>query len=124
MSEPANPKSAASEDGPRTPEQIVSLNSGEFAGFPYHLLTSADVRSILQVGRAGPVADCGCRGPDGNCGCLGLDCPCLRVTAWRDLSIAEFLRDRDRLIRQLKRQLESQRVTEEQIQQLRDEPKR
>ena len=61
MSEPKDPKSNASEEGPGSPEQMVSLNYSQLAGFPFHLLTSADVRSILQVGRWGPVADCGCR---------------------------------------------------------------
>jgi hypothetical protein len=121
MSEPDNPKSEASEEGPGTPEQMVSLNYGQLTGVPFHLLTSADVRSILRVGRWGPVASCGCDGPDGNCGCRGQDCPCNKVTSSRDLSISEFLRERDQIIRQLKRQLESQRVTDEQIERLRDQ---
>ena len=98
MSEPKDPKSNASEEGPGSPEQMVSLNYSQLAGFPFHLLTSADVRSILQVGRWGPVADCGCRG-DGNCGCFGQDCPCNKVTSSRDLSISEFLREREQIIR-------------------------
>lgn len=122
MSDPTNPKPGASAEGPGSPEEIVSLNDGGLAGFPFHLLTSADVRSILRVGRFGPVADCGCRG-DGNCGCFGTDCPCNKVTSSRDLSISEFLREREQIIRQLKRQLESQRATDEQIQRLRDEAK-
>ena len=53
MSEPKDPKSNASEEGPGSPEQMVSLNYSQLAGFPFHLLTSADVRSILESADGG-----------------------------------------------------------------------
>jgi hypothetical protein len=103
---------------------VVSLNLGRgFVGLPLDRLTSADLRDLLQIGRHGPVSACGCdAGPDGNCGCRGLNCDCNKVkSGLQDLSVSEFLRDREQTIRELRRQLETQRVTDEQLERLRDD---
>lgn len=106
--------------------EAVSLNVGRVpVRFPLGLLTSADIRDLLQIGRSGPISACGCdSSTEGNCGCRGADCTCKKVTNTREagqIRLADFLREREQTIRQLKQQLEDHRFTSEELARLRDE---
>ena len=112
-------KAEGSERSVDTRATVVSINDLAMA---VDTLTSKHIRQIIQASKGiaiERIAGCGCDA-GGDCGCFGSNCPCnkLHEDLVTPVSIDWFLNQRESEITRLRQELETLKVSQEQLERL------